>query len=70
MPLTCGASAAGGRLNAAELLVVDQRGHGRMGAAYRAIRVLAQLQLAETHAQRIHQQQAPDQRIALRPGSA
>src|SRR6202035_5324479 len=54
-----------GRLNAAELLVIDQRGDGGVSTANRAVRILAQLQLAETHAQRIHQQQAPDQRIAL-----
>ena len=55
---------AGRRLDAAELVIVYERGHGRMGAAYRAIRVLAQFQLAEAHGQRIHQQQPPDQRLA------
>ncbi len=36
-----------------------------MGAADRAIGILAQLQFAELHAQRVDQQQASGQRIAL-----
>src|ERR1700733_4066877 len=39
------------RLDAAKLLVVNQLGHGGMRAASRAIRILAQLKLAEAHVQ-------------------
>src|ERR1700678_145338 len=53
------------RLYAAKLLVINQLGHGGMRAASRAIRILAQLELAEAHVQRVHQQQAPDERLAL-----
>ena len=50
--------------HAAELLVVDQLGDGRMVAAHRAFRIAAQLQLAEAHGQRVVQHQAADQRLA------
>ena len=50
--------------DAAELLVVDQLGHGRMRAADRAVGVLAQLQLAEAHPQRVVDQEPADQRLA------
>src|SRR6185437_2619790 len=53
------------RPNSAELLVVDQLGHGGMRAADRAIGVLAELKLAEAHAERVNQQQPPDKRLAL-----
>jgi hypothetical protein len=36
-----------------------------MVAANRAFRILPQLEFAELHRERIEQQQAPDQRIAL-----
>ena len=51
--------------NAAELRIVDQFGDGGMIAANRAFRILAQLQLAETHRQRVEQKQAPDERLAF-----
>ncbi len=35
-----------------------------MGSARRAIRILAQLQLAEAHGQRVDEQQAPNERFA------
>ena len=54
----------GGLFDAAELVVVDQLGDGRMRAADRAVGILAQLQRAEVHAQRVDQQQAADQRLA------
>src|ERR1700739_4467016 len=50
--------------NTAELVVVYQLGHGRMRAADRAIRVLAQLKLAELHAESVNQQKPSDKRIA------
>src|SRR5579883_200044 len=53
------------RENATELLVVDQLFHRRMLAANRAVGILAQLQLAELHAQRINQQQAANQGVAF-----
>ena len=52
------------RRHAAELLVVDQRRDGRVRAAHRAVRILAQLQLAELHPQRVEQQEPADQRLA------
>ena len=51
------------RTQTAELLVVDERGHGRVGAADRAIRILPELQLAEFHAERVIDHEAPDQRL-------
>ena len=53
-----------GRRHAAELLVVDQLLDRRVGAAHRAIRILAQLQLAEAHLQRVVDHEAADQRLA------
>src|SRR3984885_13417917 len=50
--------------DAAELVVVDQFGDGWVGAADRAVRILAQLQGTETHAQRIDQKQAADEGFA------
>ncbi len=50
--------------DAAELLVINELGDGTVLAADRAIRVLAQLQLAELHSESVHQQQASDQRLA------
>src|SRR5277367_337159 len=50
--------------NAAKLVIVNQLLHGRMRAADRAVGVLAQLELAEVHVQRINEQQAADERVA------
>ena len=52
------------RRHAAELFVVDQLADRRMRAAHRAVGVLAQLQLAEAHAQRVVNQEAADERFA------
>ncbi len=52
------------RRQPAEGLVVDQTGDGRALAAQRARRILAQLQLAEAHLERIEQQQPADQALA------
>src|SRR5580704_6153020 len=49
--------------NAAKLVVVYQLRYRRMRPAHGAIRILAQLEFPELHAQRIDQQQAPDERI-------
>src|SRR5439155_1752183 len=51
--------------DSAKFIVVDQFGHGWMGSASRAIRILAQLELAELHSQSINQQQAADQWLTL-----
>src|SRR5262249_31599694 len=48
----------------AEFIVVDQLGDRRMLAARRAVGILAQLQFAEFHAQRVDQQEPPDERVA------
>src|SRR4051812_14590987 len=53
-----------GRSQAAELFVVDQVGHGWMRAAHRAVWILPELQLAESHPQRVVNQEASDQRLA------
>src|ERR687893_548318 len=50
--------------DAAELLVVDKLGDGRVLAADRAVRVLAERHLAETHAEGIVEQQTPDEGLA------
>ena len=50
--------------DAAELVVVNQFRQGRLGAAGRAVGVLAELQLAELHLQRVKDQQTPLQRLA------
>ena len=52
------------RLDAAELVVVDELGDRRVGAADGAVGIFAQLQGAEAHAESIDQQQAADQRLA------
>src|SRR5215467_6897214 len=49
----------------AELLIVDQFLHRGVRAADRAVRVLAQFQLAELHVQRINEQKASDKRLTL-----
>ena len=54
-----------GRRDPAELLVVDELGDRRVRAAHRAVRVLAQLDLAETHRPRIEEQQAVLERLAV-----
>ncbi len=51
--------------NAAELLVVDELGDGGVEAADRALGILAQLEFAEAHVERVDQQQPADERIAL-----
>ena len=43
--------------HAAELMVIDQLGNRRMLAANRALRILAQLEFAELHPQRVVEQQ-------------
>src|SRR5258705_6693039 len=50
--------------DAAELFVVNQLGHGRMRAAHGAVRILPELQLAETHLQCVVDEEAADQRFA------
>src|SRR4029077_12728712 len=47
-----------------EFFVIDEFSHSGVSSANHAIRILAQLEFAELHAQRIHQQQPPDQRLA------
>src|SRR3984893_5256251 len=51
--------------NAAKLVVVYQLGHRGVGAAHRTVAVLAQLELAELHVERINQQQSSNQRFAF-----
>ena len=53
-----------GRMDAAELFVVDQLGDRRVRAAHRAVRILPELQLAEPHPQRVVDQEPADQRLA------
>src|ERR1700733_14032199 len=53
------------RDDAAELLIVDQLCHGGVRAADGAVGILAQLELAEAHVERIDQEQAPDERLAF-----
>ncbi len=50
--------------HAAELLIVNEFGNRGMRAAHGAIRILAQLQLAEAHRKCVVEQQAADQRLA------
>ena len=50
--------------DAAKLVVVYQLRDSGMRTAHRAIRILPQLQFAKLHAQRVNQQQPPDQRLA------
>ena len=47
--------------NAAELLVVDELGDGGIFTADRALGILAQLEFAEAHVERVDQQQAADE---------
>ena len=51
--------------DAAELLVVDELGDGGVVAADRALGILAQLEFAEAHVERVDEQQAADERLAL-----
>src|SRR5208283_3304305 len=51
--------------DAAELLIIDQLGDGRLVAADRASRIAADLELTEAHLQRIIKHQPADQRLAL-----
>jgi hypothetical protein len=53
------------RDNAAELVVVDQLRNGGVRAADGAVGILAELEFAEAHAQRVDQQQAADEGLAL-----
>ncbi len=54
----------GWRVDAAELVVVDQLGDGRVRAADGALGVLAQLEGAEVHAECVDQQEAADEGFA------
>src|SRR5439155_1123487 len=54
----------GGRRDAAELFVIDELLDGGVGPANRAVRLLPQLQLAELHAQRVEDEETPDERLA------
>ena len=47
------------------MVVVDELGHGGVGSADRALGVLAQLELAEAHGERVDEKQAADERFAL-----
>src|SRR6185437_1097478 len=51
--------------DAAELLIVDELSDSRIDAADRALGVLAELEFAETHIQRVNEQKPPDQRLAF-----
>ena len=57
--------ALGGRRHTAELLVINQLGHGRMVAANRTLCIAALLEYPKSHIQGIVEQQAPDQGIAF-----
>src|SRR5579862_4253784 len=50
--------------NSAKLVVVYQFCNGGMSATGRAVRIFAQLEFAELHAQRVNQKKAPDKRLA------
>ena len=50
--------------NAAEMLIVNQLRNCWMVAADRTVGVLAQLQFAKAHGERVHQKQASDERLA------
>ena len=50
--------------DAAEFLIIDELGDGRMIAAHRALRIAPQLQFAEAHRQRIVQHQPANQGLA------
>ena len=47
--------------DSAELVVVDQFGHGGVGAAHRAVGILAQLELSKPHGQRVDKKQTADE---------
>jgi hypothetical protein len=49
--------------DAAELLVVDQLRNRRVLAADRAVRILAELHLAEAHVQRVVEEEPSDERL-------
>src|SRR3984957_3102970 len=51
--------------NSAELVVIDELVDRAMLAAHRAIRILAQLQFAELHSERIEQKQATNETVAF-----
>src|SRR3954452_7201843 len=57
-------ASGGGHWPAAERLVVDELADGRVVAAERALRIAADLDLAELHRQGIVQKQAIHQRLA------
>ncbi len=65
MPFLTAFSSFDSGTNAAELLVVDQFLDCGIFAADRALRVLAQLQFAEAHTERVDQKQAAYERAAL-----
>src|SRR5690606_19851331 len=50
-------------LQAAELLVIDERGHGWRITADRTLGIAAQLQLAEAHPQGVVDEKAADERL-------
>jgi len=50
--------------HAAEFVVINQLGDRRMRAAHGAIRIFAQLELAEFHSESVEKQQAPHEIIA------
>ena len=52
------------RRHAAELFVVDQLTHRWVRAAHGTLRIFAQPQLAEAHAQGVEEQEAPDERVS------
>src|SRR5207249_2620277 len=52
------------RLHSAELLIVDELRHGRVRAADGTLGVLAELELAEAHAERVEQEEPSDERRA------
>ena len=49
----------------AELIVVNQMGHGGMVAANGAVRVFADFELPERHFQRVEHQEAPNERLTF-----
>src|SRR5256886_2400320 len=49
--------------DAAERLVVDQPGDGRVGPAHRAVRLFRSLELAELQLEGVEQDETPDQRL-------
>src|SRR5664280_3351172 len=55
---------AGRLLDAAELVVVDERGDAGMRAADRTVGILVQLQRAELHGERVDEQEATGEALA------